>query len=350
MPYLMTRYFIFSFALLICLAVIAFSLPINGKTAGNANDTLISLKPIRMCGAPLRPKNDRELNCLRGEIHFAHRETVPLIKRDGAYVDGHPTQLRDAIYNRQGNATEEVVYGFDFNYAKHVDSRVVFTYDSNGRATGWEDYADGLPVPAISKYIYNEKGYKVKAEVTRADGTVRATSSFTYDAKGRSVEALYENSEGMSGRSIIDTYDDNGNLIRQVSRNTDGSMFWTGIYKYNAQGNRIDEQTYQTDSQGKVISNARIASKYDEQGFRVEEYNYGADGALKTKVVFAYDNKSSITSITAYKSDGTFNGRSLYSYEYDAQGNWTKCVHLNQKTAAAEPEAYYVEYRTLTYY
>jgi hypothetical protein len=314
-------------------------------------DKIISIEPARMCAEPVRPIRDREVDCLRGLIRSVHSEIVPPVNRHDTYVNGQATQTRDITYDSWGNAVERIIYGLDSNYQKHVDSRVVYNFDGQGRATGWEDYADGRPVPTKSIYRYDARGNRVRETVTQADGKIRAVLTLIYDTKGRNIEKRYEHSEFTPYiNRIVSVYDPKGNLIQSTSFSNEGKLTSKSIANFDAQGNRIEVEGYTVNSNQEAVLSNRTSYEYDDKGVIKGSESYGADGARINKVVYKYNDHGDLSSITSYGKDRTFSGRSLFDYQYDSRGNWIRCTHLHQKAETSEPEAYYAEIRTIAYY
>jgi len=304
-----------------------------------------------MCAEPAHPIRDKEIDCLLGFINTVHSEIVALVKRGGTYVNGQTTQIKDITHDRQGNTVERIVYGFDFNYQRHVDSRVVYTYDGQGRATGWEDYANGRPVPAKSIYRYDRRGNRITETVTQADGKIRAVLTLIYDAKRQNIEKRYEH-PGLSPNlsRLVNVYDGKGNLIQTSAFNAEGKLLSKSVASFDAKGNRIEVESYGVNSNQEVVLRNKTSYEYDDKGVKTGIQIYGSDGGLCNKVLYQYNDHGDLSSITKYERDGTFGGRSVFEYEYDSRGNWTKCTHLHQRTETSLPEAYYTENRTLTYY
>jgi hypothetical protein len=319
-------------------------------SAQTTRDNLILSEPLRKCAEPTHPVRDKEIDCLHGLIHTVHSEIVALVKRGDTYVNDQTTQIKDITYDRQGNTVERIVYGFDFKYQKHVDSRVVYTYDGQRRATGWEDYADGRPVPAKSIYSYDSLGNRISETVTQADGKIRAVLTLIYDAKGQNIEKRYESGFDPSFGRLVNVYDGKGNLIQSCAYNAEGKLVSKSIFSFDAKGNRIKVEGYGVNSNQEAVLRTKTSYEYDDKGVNTGIQVYGPDGALRNKVLYKYNDHGDVSSITRYERDGTFGGRSVFEYEYDSHGNWTKCTHLNQRTETALPGAYYADNRTLAYY
>lgn len=139
-------------------------------------------------------------------------------------------------------------------------------------------------------------------------------------------------------------------MIQVVSYNYDGALNDKSLYSYDKRGNRVSVENYRADAQGNLLLNQKISHEYDGRDFAMERRYYKAYGSLTQRVIYGYDDKANITSVAGYNGDGTLAGRSTFDYEYDFQGNWLKCVHLNGKSEAGEDEPHFVERRTIIYF
>jgi TonB family protein len=107
---------------------------------------------------------------------------------------------------------------------------------------------------------------------------------------------------------------------------------------------------------GKMVEGQRIvleAVAYDIKGTKVENAYYPVPGAALTgKEVYKYDDKGNIVEMTLVNTDGSLLSKEVYSYEFDALGNWTK---MTTSVAVIEGgkityEPTEVTYRTISYY
>jgi protein TonB len=107
---------------------------------------------------------------------------------------------------------------------------------------------------------------------------------------------------------------------------------------------------------GKPVESARVVletTTYDQKGNRVDNaYFLAAGGSLTGKEVYKYDERGNIVEMTLHNEDGSLLAKEVYTYEFDAVGNWVKMT-----TAVAvieggrvnfEPSE--VTYRTISYY
>ncbi|MDQ3819899.1 MAG: energy transducer TonB, partial [Acidobacteriota bacterium] len=107
---------------------------------------------------------------------------------------------------------------------------------------------------------------------------------------------------------------------------------------------------------GKVTEGARVVIEsvaYDIKGTKIENSYFPIPGAALTgKEVYKYDDKGNIVEMSLYNGDGSLLSKEVYSYEFDAFGNWTKMTTsvalIEGGKVSYEPTE--VTYRTISYY
>jgi periplasmic protein TonB len=92
---------------------------------------------------------------------------------------------------------------------------------------------------------------------------------------------------------------------------------------------------------------------YDQKGNRVDNaYFLAAGGSLTGKEVYKYDERGNIVEMTLHNDDGTLLAKEVYTYEFDAVGNWVKMTTsvavMEGGKVSFEPSE--VTYRTISYY
>jgi protein TonB len=92
---------------------------------------------------------------------------------------------------------------------------------------------------------------------------------------------------------------------------------------------------------------------YDQKGNRVDNaYFLAAGGTLTGKEVYKYDERGNIVEMTLHNDDGTLLAKEVYTYEFDAMGNWVKMTTsvamMEGGKVTFEPSE--VTYRTISYY
>ncbi|HEX7315347.1 MAG TPA: TonB family protein [Pyrinomonadaceae bacterium] len=92
---------------------------------------------------------------------------------------------------------------------------------------------------------------------------------------------------------------------------------------------------------------------YDQKGTRIDNaYFLAAGGSLTGKEVYKYDARGNIVEMTLHNDDGTLLAKEVYTYEFDAVGNWVKMTTsvamMEGGKVTFEPSE--VTYRTISYY
>lgn len=92
---------------------------------------------------------------------------------------------------------------------------------------------------------------------------------------------------------------------------------------------------------------------YDQKGNRVDNaYFLAAGGSLTGKEVYKYDARGNIVEMTLHNDDGTLLAKEVYTYEFDAVGNWVKMTTsvamMEGGKVTFEPSE--VTYRTISYF
>jgi protein TonB len=107
---------------------------------------------------------------------------------------------------------------------------------------------------------------------------------------------------------------------------------------------------------GKPVEGGRAVletTTYDQKGNRVDNaYFLAAGGSLTGKEVYKYDDKGNMVEMTLHNEDGSLLAKEVYSYEFDAVGNWTKMTTsvamIEGGKLSFEPSE--VTYRTISYF
>jgi len=107
---------------------------------------------------------------------------------------------------------------------------------------------------------------------------------------------------------------------------------------------------------GKPVEGARQVletTTYDQKGNRVDNaYFLAAGGSLTGKEVYKYDERGNIVEMTLHNDDGSLLAKEIYTYEFDAVGNWTKMTTsvavMEGGKVTFEPSE--VTYRMISYF
>lgn len=308
------------------------------------------------CTVHKTAKSDREFDCLKGKVHIIQSQMASVAKNDDQYVKEQITQERITTYDKKGNKTEEVFYGFDRNRNKYLQSRIVYNFNSKGKATGWEDYSVGRPIPDKCEYILDRKGNIVKQIINEANGRVRSILTLIYDLKGNNIEKRQDNISSNIGESkVINTFNGNGKLTQSISYSMDGSINHKTNFTYDNEGNKVEAVSYFVKADGDLLSSVKTSLSYDKKENIIERITYYRDfvhsKSIYDKFIYGYDKKGNLISTINYGEGGEVKSKTSATLELDSHGNWIKRISNSIIVVGTNTlESFRMESRTITYF
>ncbi|MEK6334415.1 MAG: hypothetical protein AABM67_05655 [Acidobacteriota bacterium] len=337
--------------------------------------------------ASAQSKLDRETMGLSGPVKAIETGRIGL--------DGKAVPNRQIEFNRAGNKSEETNYQDGIVIATYR-----YTYDPAGNRTGYEEVhrtpAKTLSQPRRHQYLHDARGNVIEYTVYEADGTIGTRFVYLYDQAGRKLEEQVFYHTGAAGGRTVHKYEADKE-IETIGYDPDGSVAWKQVFKYDSRGRQIELIQYrghtlryrilsEYDDKGRIIKQetlefnatpglhishapvpGKVTYEYDDQKRTKEVTRYDADGTLKERLVYAYDEKGSQIQLRAFDSGGAsrhqeigwygkdqkfhmFKGQLFDKFEYDSHGNWVRKISSLLKSDSNQPEPYGTEYRTITYY
>ncbi len=347
-------------------------------------------------------QSDREQSQLHGPVKSVDVYLVDFQIKDGRTEESKRKPSRSTTFNPEGNVTERI----DYDYLGNVVAKYFYTYDHEGRSTGYEEYPASLDkaLTVVRRHVYvlDESGRRIEYKVYDSEGKQGSRFTYKYDARGNNIEEAFYYHTGQLGGRIVRTYDERGNQSSQISYNADGAVTWKTVSIFDAAGNLTERLQYQGDK-----LKYKVLSRYDDKGriaeVETQEFNaipnvhvshapqpgkviytyddekmtktaatYKQDGSLKERVLYTYDSKGTELERTTLKADGaqsdlvvnfydniyepgsklrgSLSGKSSVEIVYDSHGNWTKKTYLIQTSKAEKPQPYRAEVRVITYH
>lgn len=313
-------------------------------------------------------------------------------------VEGNRMPNQKITFNEWGDVTELVGYSRENGTVSH---RHVYTYDDQGRNTGYEEYSGildkTLTVPRHHVYTLDEKGRRREYEVYESDGTLGSRFVDVYDEAGNKTEEQFFSHTGALGGKTVHVYDGKGNEVKTINYDGDEKITWRNESRYDDDGRRTEwvqyhgdtlryKVFYEYDGKGRVVEaetlefNAppnfwtshapvpgKVVTKFDDGKRTKEVASYDVDGSLKERSVYSFDGMGNQVGLSQYKADGapketvinsydkgklvgTLSGSALLEYEFDSHGNWTKKIHKIRPEGSKKSVAWSAEYRVITYY
>jgi hypothetical protein len=254
-------------------------------------------------------------------------------------------------------------------------ARGVITYNFRGDEIE-EIYKSSAPITEFKKiHTYDAKGRRTKTDYYghEEDTVPWKTKHYTYDAKGRLIQEIYCLSFGCDDKKVY-TYNSKGNLAEEtLYYPSSTSVKVRLVHNYDSQGHRT--QTTAWEAHGPGLGIGETVQKYDGKGNVRECTTYytghkaGDEEAIGDFLPYElittnkYNSNGDIIEQTTYnaKSEpghedecGYPPCRTVYVYEYDPAGNWTKQTEFSCiPTRSGKYECQKVEgetNRTFTYY
>ena len=227
-------------------------------------------------------------------------------------------------YDGRGTLLEDGrTYTYLYDGSGEIWSREVCTYDAQDRVLTRRiegSYDDGVEVA----YAYDAAGRLLREEVLQSSG--KTVFAYAYDANGNCISETRTGEDGYD-YTLVRTFDAAGNMLTLDYTDADGSSHRENTYDKN--GNRLTDY-YETDG-----LQTRTTNTYDSQGRMLSEV-YEWDGEGRTEETWTYNERGDITEHCVTYPEG-YTVRNVYEYQYDADGNMTRC------RSSAEGEVFRVD-------
>jgi YD repeat-containing protein len=180
-------------------------------------------------------------------------------------------------------------------------------------------------------FVYDAQGRRTREMVDEGDGQY-LSRLYAYGATGTPIaEAVYHMC-GTFASLLMHEYDATGTLRRDLSYRFRSLV--EHRYTWDAQGRMAAREDYKN---GVLMSTMRYS--YDVQGRLIEQEAAQADGTPLRTTVYRYDERgNSIAEEIGNARDPSLNATSVSSYEYDAEGNWTRQIVRRRMIPTAEDE------------
>lgn len=239
------------------------------------------------------------------------------------------------------------------------EMRESFHFTSTGNLTTQIIQRESVGLSRTSyKYNKDNKWTEMSCEDDFAD----YTNYNIFDSNGWLIEEGERYADGSTSRKLVSVYDQSGGVIKTII---------TGLVTdfkntYDKAGLLVAQQAF---VKGQL--SASSTWKYDSIGHLIEKARYAADGSLLSKTAtsfnkfhlpdsmsiikkgyedniqeFRYDSTGhEISQSTKDPKTGVRISKWTFSYELDAQGNWTKCLMYDDNQ-----EVMITTIRKITYY
>jgi len=289
---------------------------------------LLTISMIGHTSAQLRTKTSKE----SAQKAFVNNETAEKYRKNWRTERLHGKVKTILEFSYNGPATDTTDPDFD--------SRASFHFAVNGNLTTQTSQRESAG-QSRTTYKYNKDNKWT--EMSCESGINDYTNYNIFDNNGWLIEEGEHYADGSTSNKLVSVYDQSGGVIK-----TTIAGFVTDFKNtYDKAGLLIAQQAF---VKGQL--SATNTWKYDSIGHVIEKTQYAADGSLLSKITTTFNKfhlpdsmciikKGYADNIQEFRYDSTGHEISqgakdhkmdvwvpkwTFSYEWDAQGNWTKCI------------------------
>jgi hypothetical protein len=252
-------------------------------------------------------KSDREKSGFVGYVKSVREETAEIIIKNGKPVER----------KREANSLEV----FDIS-----GKQISYTF-----IAGKEDE----PLSADTK-IYDEKGLLVEVKTKHSPYSyLNDREVYKYDENNKLIEESgYDENGKLNGKRTY-RYNSLGQLIEETSEKAseEKRLYYNDYirkFKYDQNNRKIEEATYKKVGDEWKPEDFRVGFYkqlffYNSEGKLIAETRISADEKIYQTTVINYDAKGREIESNTFNADGSVKGRTKYTYdEFDKQGNCIK--------------------------
>lgn len=251
----------------------------------------LSCESVHSPGPRQQTEIERDILGLRGPVRSLSIFRADLVKQGDKWASQTELPIRTDRFDRRGNLTERLSYDPDGT----LHERAVVLYDSrtNERAVLRYGPENSLSGRVVSSYA--EHGALAESRSYSARDVLTEQTNFQYDADGREIESRTYQPGGELKNRTTSRYDVQGNIEEQS---------W-----YDAADTLVKKVVYHRDFQGTLVTRVFFV--------------YATNSRLSERTDVHFNNNGDPTERIVYVDDGRRHHTEMFTYRYDAFGNWT---------------------------
>jgi len=210
--------------------------------------------------------------------------------------------IRIYSYDEKGNLTDK----YEYVSAGRKQSKVVFTFDENGRVIKSDSINDENPVSQTT-YLYDSTKKLLMTKTWNREGELLRQIDFTISSTGKLNQKKYLDAYGKLIRSEVYYYDTSGALVLYNFFNSDSVLYFS--CQVSADGKPYEQKTFNSDGSIATI----LVIGYDHSRNKDAEVTTDAKGNILKRVAFTC---------------GPFVGPGLWikQTQFDEEGKATKII------------------------
>lgn len=276
-----------------------------------------------------------------------------------------------------------------------VQSRSTMAYDSAGRLREVAHFGAGREPEWRQVYWYDDGGRLGEEASLGYGGAPLWRMLHEYDAAGRPRQRRFFDARGTESRTVYG-YDERGNQVLSENHVPAGVITSRHVTRYDSAGRRLGEEIYsgdtprwrmeyRYDAEGRLREEetrylmphppesssdrqpGKIVYTYQPDGGRqVETFSYGRGDSIDGRVVERFDANGRRVEREEFEPDGTRTpihvfdpargldlkvaGRTRWTEELDAHGNWTRRAYILIPDDGGPPHILSQTVREITYW
>ena len=251
----------------------------------------LSCESMRSPGAGQQAETERDRLGLRGPVRSLSIFRADVEKQGDRWESQEELPVRTDRFDRQGNLTERLSYDPEGT----LRERVVFLSDASTNEREVRHYGPENSLSGRVVLSYAEHGALAESRSYSTRDVLTERVIFQYDANGREIESHIYQPNGELKSRTASRYDVQGNIEEQ---------WW-----YDAAETLVKKVVYHRDFRGTLVTRASFV--------------YATNSRLSERTDVHFNNNGDPTERIVYVDSGRQRHTEMFTYRYDAFGNWT---------------------------
>ena len=242
-------------------------------------------------GARQQTETERDALGLRGPVRSLSIFRADLVKQGDRWESLEELPVRTDRFDRRGHLTERLSYDPEGT----LRERAVFLYDASTNEKEVRRYGPENSLSGRVVSSYAEQGALAESRSYAAGEVLTERAVFQHDTNGREIESHTYQPNGKLKSHTTSRYDVQGNIAEQL---------W-----YDAAETLVKKVVYHRDFRGTLVTRVSFV--------------YAANSRLSERTDVHFNNNGDPTERIVYVASGRQRRSEMFTYRYDAFGNWT---------------------------
>ena len=251
----------------------------------------LSCEGVGAPGARQQTETERDTLGLRGPVRSLSIFRADVEKQGDRWESQEESPVRNDRFDRWGNLTERLFYDLDGT----LRERAVFLYDAGTNEREVRRYGPENSLSGRVVLSYAEHGVRAESHSYSARDVLTERVVFQYDANGREIGSHVYQPNGELRNRTTSRYDVQGNIEEQL---------W-----YDAAETLVKKVVYHRDFRGTLVTRVSFV--------------YATNSRLSERTDVHFNNNGDPTERIVYVDSGRQRYAEMFTYRYDAFGNWT---------------------------